>query len=76
MTRIRRMTITLPPRLRGVAEHEARRIAETAAERIVAGAPGEGGQNVTVEIDGHGRRGHALAQAVGGGLAQMGFGRR
>lgn len=76
MTRIRRMTLTLPPRLRGVAEHEARRIAEAAAERIAAGAVGEAPRNVTVEIEGHGRRGHGLAQAVGGRLAQMGFGRR
>lgn len=72
MTRIRRMTVTLPPRLRGVAEHEARRIADAAAAELTKGAP----QKLTVEVEGHGQRGHALASAVGGKLAAMGLGGR
>ena len=69
--RIRRMTITLPPRLRRTAEREARLIAQEAAERLAKGAP----DPVVVEVAGGGASGHALAAAVGRRLSVLGKGR-
>ena len=64
--RIKRMTILLPPRLRHVAQHEARRIAEAAAQQIGAGTVPA---NVRVELPGQGLSGHALSQTVARGVA-------
>ncbi|MEX2520671.1 MAG: hypothetical protein WD969_15210 [Paracoccaceae bacterium] len=66
--RIRRMTITLPPRLRGMAEHQARLIAQQAAERLAAGAPAR----IDVAVEGRGAAGHGLAEMVGGRLSAVG----
>lgn len=63
--RIRRMTITLPPRLRPQAGSEARRIAEEAVRHLGNGSPA----SVRITVDGNGTSGHALAQTVGRGLA-------
>jgi hypothetical protein len=62
---IKRMTLTLPPRLRHVAEHEARRIAETTVARMGDKAPA----HIRVELNGNGACGHSLAQAVARGVA-------
>ena len=64
--RIRRMTLVLPSRLRGMAEHEARRIAEEAAARLATEA---GGTNLHFEVSGNGLSGHALSAAVGRAVA-------
>lgn len=62
---IKRMTLTLPPRLRHVAEHEARRIAEAAVTTMGDKTP----SHIRVELNGNGATGHGLAQAVARGLA-------
>jgi hypothetical protein len=59
------MTLTLPPRLRNVAEHEARRIAEAMAAKMGDKAP----TRIRVELNGNGATGHGLAQAVARGVA-------
>ena len=64
--RIARMTIVLPPRLRHVAPHEARRIAEAAARQLVEGTTAT---NVRVELPGQKLTGHALSEAVARGVA-------
>lgn len=69
--RIRRMTLVLPARLRGMAEHEARRIAEEAATRIGDSSGGP----LRIEVTGNGLTGHALAGAVGRAVAAKTGGR-
>lgn len=64
--RVKRMTITLPPRLRHLAEHEARLIAQQAAEQLARGG-GQGG-NIQVELPGNGLSGHSLAHSVARGI--------
>lgn len=71
MTRIRRMTVTLPPRLRHLAEHEARRIAREAAAQLGDDAP----RRLSVTVEGRGTSGHGLAAAVGRSLATSTKGR-
>jgi acetyl-CoA carboxylase alpha subunit len=66
------MTIRLPARLRGAAEHEARRIAQAVAERMRTDAP----QRMSVAVKGQGTSGHALAQAVGRRVSTLGKGGR
>lgn len=70
--RIRRMTIRLPARLRGTAEHDARRIAQAVAERMGGDLP----QRMSVDVKGQGASGHALAQAVGRRVSTLGKGGR
>lgn len=65
---IRRITITLPPRLRGRATEEARRIAQAAAENLGREAP----RRITVEASG----GADAAGAVGVRLAALTRGAR
>jgi hypothetical protein len=57
---IKRINLTLPPRLRHGAEHEARRIAEAA----VAGLGDKAPSRIRVELNANGASGHGLAQAV------------
>ena len=71
--RVRRMTVVLPARLRGVAEHEARRIAEEAAASLGAGAAAGG--HVRIEVAGSWRSGPALSGAVSRALAARTGGR-
>lgn len=71
MTRIRRMTVTLPPRLRHLAEHEARRIAREAAAQLGDDAP----RRLSVTVEGRGTSGYGLAAAVGRGVATSTRGR-
>ena len=66
--RIRHMTITLPPRYRGRAAEEARRIAQAAAESIGREAP----RRLSIEA----RSGADQAGAVGRGLAALTKGSR
>ena len=68
--RIRRMTVVMPARLRHAAAHEARRIAQAAAEQLSHGAP----SRMQVEIEGRGRSGHGLAASVARGVARQGKG--
>lgn len=65
--RIKHMTITLPPRLRQVAEHQARGIAQQAAEELARGGriPGD----IRMEMPGNGLSGPALAHSVARGIA-------
>ena len=63
--RIRKMTVVLPPRLRGMAEHEARRIADEAAMQMQQAMPGG---SLHIELKGNGLAGHALTAAVGRSL--------
>ena len=70
--RIRRMTIRLPARLRGLAEHEARRIAQAVAERLGGDVP----QRMSVDVKGQGTSGYALAQAVGRRVSTLNKGGR
>ncbi len=65
---IRRITITLPPRLRGRAAEEARRIAQAAAENLGHEAP----RRISVEAPG----GADAAGAVGRRLAVLTKGAR
>jgi hypothetical protein len=65
------MTLVLPARLRGMAEHEARRIAEEAAARL-GDSPGG---PMRIEVAGNGLSGHALAGAVGRAVASRTGGR-
>ena len=69
--RVRRMTLVLPARLRGMAEHEARRIAEEAAARLGDSTGGP----MPIEVAGNGLSGHALAGAVGRAVAARTGGR-
>ncbi|MEM7236596.1 MAG: hypothetical protein AAF501_02050 [Pseudomonadota bacterium] len=57
---IRKVTITLPPRLRSTAARDARLIAEALSERL---GP-ETGATLDINIPGHGRSGPVLAQQV------------
>lgn len=60
--RLRRLIITLPPRLRGTAEHDARAIAEAVGRALAergADAP------LSAEIQGAKRGGAALAHEAG-----------
>jgi hypothetical protein len=59
--RVRRMTLVLPARLRGMAEHEARRIAQEAAAWLGYSSRG----SMRFEVAGKGLSGHALSGAVG-----------
>ena len=59
--RIKRLRITLPARLKDTASHDARAIAEAAAQALWE----NGGQAATVTLAGQGQRGAALAQRVG-----------
>lgn len=59
--RVRWMTLVLPARLRGMAEHEARRIAQEAAARLGDSSRG----SMRIEVAGNGLSGHALSGAVG-----------
>ncbi len=58
--RLRRLTLTLPARMKDTAHHDARRIAEALARELHGrdAAPGR------VTIAGHGQTGAALAQRV------------
>ena len=58
--RIKRLTITLPPRMKHTAQHDARAIGEAMAQALYAG----GGQVSEVTVPGHGQNGLALAQRV------------
>jgi hypothetical protein len=66
------MTLRLPARLRGTAEHEARRIAQAVAERLGGDLP----QRMSVDVKAEGTSGHALAQAVGRRVSTLGKGGR
>lgn len=70
--RITRMTLVLPPRLRYRAEHDARLIAQAAAEQLGAGPPSA----IRVELDGQGATGHGLAAHVGSRIGTVCRGRR
>ena len=70
--RIRRLTVRLPARLRGTAEHEARRIAQAVAERL----DGEQPKQLRVDVSAPGASGHGLADAVGRRVAALGKGGR
>lgn len=72
MMRIHRMTLVLPARFGGAAQHEARRIAEAAAERLGQQSVG----HVRIEVAGNGLSGHALAGAVGRAVATKSGGGR
>jgi len=69
--RIRRMTVVMPARLRHTAAHEARRIAQAAAEQLIDGAP----RKMQVDIEGRGQSGHGLAASVARGVARNAKGR-
>lgn len=60
--RIRRMRLTLPARLKPVAAHEARRLAEAIAVDLAGQKPPAPVLHATVP--GSGLSGHALAAAV------------
>ena len=70
--RIRRLTLTLPSRLRPIAERDARLIAQAVAEKLGPDTPSK----VELQIDGHGAQGHGLASMVGARLGALGLGRR
>jgi len=70
--RIKRMTVILPARLRHAAEHEARRIADEAAQQLVQH---QGSANLRIELPGQGLSGHALSAAVGRSLAAQNKGK-
>lgn len=57
---IRRLTLTLPARMRGTAERDARLIAQGIAERLGPDAA----PNLTLTLQGSGAPGHAVAQQV------------
>jgi len=60
--RIRRLRLRLPPRLRATAEHDARLIANAAAEQLA----GQGGARPVqqLRLPGDGAPAHALAQRL------------
>lgn len=62
--KIRRLTITLPSRLKHTAQHDARRIGEAVAEAVW----NNGGKAEAVNLPGHGQEGYALSQRVGAAL--------
>ncbi|MEM7271370.1 MAG: hypothetical protein AAF401_19215 [Pseudomonadota bacterium] len=70
--RIKRITVTLPPRLRHVAEREARLIAQQAAEQLGDNAP----SHISVEMPSHGGAGHGLATQIGGRIGATAKGGR
>jgi hypothetical protein len=70
--RVKRMVLILPPRLRSVAEHEARRIAQESAAGL---ALGPGGTSLRIDVPGRGLSGHALSAAVGQAMAAKTGGR-
>jgi len=70
--RINRMTVVLPARLRGTAEHEARRVAEEACARL---SQETAAGHVRIEVTGNGLSGHALVGAVGRAIAARSGGR-
>jgi hypothetical protein len=61
---IKRLTITLPARLKNTAHHDARAIAEAMAQALY----NNGGQVSELTVLGHGQNGLALAQRVGAKL--------
>lgn len=71
--RIQRMTLVLPARLAGMAEHEARRIAEEAAANLSASSDMN---RMRLEVAGKGLSGHALGAAVGRAVASSPGGTR
>jgi len=58
---IKRLTLTLPSRLRNSADLQARLIAQVIAERLGEGTPGR----LRIELDDNGSSHGALAEAVG-----------
>lgn len=66
--RIRRIRITLPPRLSGSAVMDARRIAEAVAGQLAAGpaAPPQ----LRVQLAGNGQNGAGLARATAHEIAR------
>lgn len=71
MTRIRRLTIGLPPRLQATAAADARAIAEAIAARLGPDAA----KRMTVSVAGQRATGAALAQQVAARIAPGGKGR-
>lgn len=68
---IRRMTIVLPPRLRGSAAQVARAIAEEAAVSL-SGPGASPGEHLSVAIEGRGRPGPLLARDAGMAVLKAG----
>jgi hypothetical protein len=66
------MTLVLPARLRSVAEHEARRIAEDSASALQAPASA---RSLRVEVAGEGLSGASLSAAVSRAMASRAGGR-
>lgn len=69
--RIRRLTLTLPPRLAGTAPHDARMIAQAIAEKL---GP-EASPRIALDLAGNGAPGAALAQQIGARIAPKTGGR-
>ncbi len=61
---IKRLTLSLPPRMKHSAHHDARTIAEALAQALYA----NGGQLSELTVPGHGQDALALAQRVGAAL--------
>ncbi len=61
---IRRLTITLPARMKHGAHHEARAIGEAIAQALHA----NGGEARDIALPGHGQSGLTLAARVGAAL--------
>ncbi len=62
--RIKRLTLTLPARMKDTAHHDARAIADAVARQVHK----NGGQVAAVSLRGHGHTGSVLAQRVGAAL--------
>lgn len=75
---LRRITVTLPARMRATAAHDGRAIAEAAATALYAqgggagGAPGPGPALLDVLLDGRGQSGAALAQLAAARIGRGG----
>ncbi|MEM7505597.1 MAG: hypothetical protein AAF415_02540 [Pseudomonadota bacterium] len=63
--RIRRLKLTLPPRMKGTASQDARMIAQAIAEKL---GP-EAGQRISLDLQGNGAPGATLAQQIGARIA-------
>ncbi|MEP3846887.1 MAG: hypothetical protein ABJM43_16240 [Paracoccaceae bacterium] len=65
---VRRISLRLPASMKNTAEHDARKIAEAMGYRLSE----NGGQAVSVQIDGHGQSGAQLATRAAMSLPQRG----
>ena len=58
--RIRRVTLTLPARMKGTAAHDARAIGEALGRAL----HDSGGETTSITLEGHGQSGSVLAVRV------------